>query len=132
MPTIEGLSHLSLSVSDRDASVSWYTEVLDFTVLVASMDEKRWKRSICAHPSGIMLSLTEHGVSKPFDFTNAGVDHVSFAVADRDELESWRQELAEHSVVHSPIVESDSGWVLSFKDPDNIPLEFFLLKPGRS
>jgi hypothetical protein len=46
--------------------------------------------------------------------------------------ESWQRELAERSVVHSPIVESDSGWVLSFKDPDNVPLEFFLLKSGRS
>jgi glyoxylase I family protein len=132
MPSFEGLSHLSLSVSDRDASVSWYTDVLGFTVLVASMDEERWKRSICSHPSGIMLSLTEHLQPKPFDFTNAGVDHVSFAVADLPELQSWERALADRAVVYSSIVESDSGWVLSFKDPDSIPLEFFLLKPGLS
>jgi glyoxylase I family protein len=128
MPTFEGLSHLSLSVSDRDRSVTWYTEVLGFAVLVADMDAEHWKRSVCTHPSGIMLSLTEHLVSKPFDFTNAGVDHVSFAVADRQELERWQSELAGRSVVYSPIVDMPTAWVLSFKDPDGIPLEFFLLK----
>jgi glyoxylase I family protein len=126
--TFAGLSHLSLSVSDRDRSLSWYTEVLGFSVGVARMDEVDWKRSICTHPSGIMLSLTEHLVSRPFDFTNAGVDHVSFTVIDRTELESWQRVFAERSVVHSPIDETDTALVLSFKDPDNIPLEFFLFK----
>jgi len=56
MSDLTGLSHLSLSVANRDASVRWYTEMLGCDVVVADMDEDRWKRSICMHPSGVVTT----------------------------------------------------------------------------
>lgn len=127
MPNFVGLSHLSLSVSDRDASVRWYRDVLDFHVVVADMDTEEWKRSICMHASGVMLSLTQHIISTPFDHRNAGIDHISFAVSKRSELDEWEQWLSERRVKRSPISETDLGSALSFRDPDDIPLEFYCL-----
>jgi glyoxylase I family protein len=101
--------------------------VLDFQVVVADMDDKEWKRSVCLHPSGLMLSLTQHIISAPFDHRNAGIGHISFAVSKRSELDEWEQWLSEGGVRYSPISETDLGSVLSFRDPDDIPLEFYYL-----
>ena len=126
MPNLTGVSHISLSVQDRDVSVQWYVDVLGFAV-VADMDEDRWKRSVCLDLSGIMLSLTEHQNPKPFDYGNMGVDHISFAVSDRSMLDEWQERFTELGVVHSPVVDSPYGSVLSFSDPDGIALELFHL-----
>ncbi len=126
MPNLTGVSHISLSVRDRDVSVRWYVDVLGFDV-VAAMDEDRWKRSVCLDSSGIMLSLTEHQNPKPCDYANIGVDHVSFAVSDRSMLDEWQERFTELGVVHSPVVDSPYGSVLSFSDPDGIALELFHL-----
>jgi glyoxylase I family protein len=126
VPNLTGVSHISLSVRDRDVSVRWYVDVLGFDV-AAAMDEDRWKRSVCLDSSGIMLSLTEHQNPKPFDYANIGVDHVSFAVSDRSMLDEWQERFTELGVVHSPVVDSPYGSLLSFSDPDGIALELFHL-----
>lgn len=127
MPSLTGLSHISFAVRDRDASVRWYVDVLGFQVVVADMDEDRWKRSICMDPSGVVVGFTQHHEPAPFDHHNAGVDHIAFAVKDRPTLEEWQQRFAELGVRHSPIAETDLGSVLSFRDPDDIQLELFHL-----
>ena len=126
MPNLTGVSHISLSVQDRDVSVQWYVDVLGFNV-VAEMDEDRWKRSVCLDPSGIMLTLTEHQDPKPFDYANIGVDHISFAVSDRSTLDEWQERFTELDLVHSPVVDAPYGSVLSFTDPNGIALELFHL-----
>ena len=44
----------------------------------------------------------------------------------RAELEKWQAHFDENSVESSGIVESPFGLHLSAKDPDKIPLEFFV------
>ena len=48
---------------------------------------------------------------------------MSFDVASRVELEEWQRRLADHRVEHSPIVGTQFGAVLVFRDPDHIQLE---------
>ena len=127
MPDLAGSSHLSLSVADRDASVRWYTEVLGFDVVVADMDEGRWKRSMCMHPSRVVVGFTQHDGSMPFDHRHLGIDHLAFAVGDLEELAAWQARFEKLGVRHSPIEETDFGSVLSFRDPDDIQLELFHL-----
>ena len=76
----------------------------------------------------IRLGLTEdrQGSQGVFDETRVGLDHLAFAVADRDELDRWATRLATLSVVHSPIAPDNSipgASVLVLRDPDNIQLE---------
>lgn len=125
LTSLTGLSHISLSVANRDASVDWYCRVLGFDVLVPQMDSVTWKRSILLHPSGLVLGFTQHLENSDFDPRNVGIDHLSFGVADRSDLEKWSDRFAELGVVHSPVADSEWGEVLSFRDPDNIQLELF-------
>jgi hypothetical protein len=43
---------------------------------------------------------------------------------------SWQGRLAELDATHSDIVESPFGLHLDAKDPDNIPIEFFVPAQG--
>ena len=56
------------------------------------------------------LGLTQHrhGSQEAFDETHSGLDHVTFTVADHEELETWVARLADAAVVHSPIAAANS------------------------
>ena len=65
------------------------------------------------------------GAPGGFDERRPGLDHVAFGAADRDELEKWVTRLEELGITHGGIVDAHYGSGLSFKDPDNVALEFF-------
>ncbi|GAA4068739.1 MULTISPECIES: VOC family protein [Actinomadura] len=132
MPRITGLSHLSLSVRDRDASVRWYGDVLGFTPY-ARLDGDDRLETICVHPAGpTIVGFQQHrdADGAPFDHRRTGLDHLAFAVADLDELRAWQDRLADLGVTHSPIAETDFGHVLCFRDPDGVQLELFAMSPA--
>ncbi len=54
-----------------------------------------------------------------------GLDHVAFACANRGELEQWETKLNELGIENGGVVDAPYGSGLSFRDPDNIALEFF-------
>jgi glyoxylase I family protein len=60
-----------------------------------------------------------------FDERRVGLDHVAFGCSDRNELTRWQAHLDDIGVCHSGIVDAGYGSGLSFRDPDNIALEFF-------
>jgi catechol-2,3-dioxygenase len=60
-----------------------------------------------------------------FSEYRTGLDHVAFAVGSRTELETWQKKLEELDISHGGIVDAPYGSGLSFRDPDNLPLEFF-------
>ena len=61
----------------------------------------------------------------PSRSTSAGLDHLAFACPDRATLHTWKARLDELGVAHGGIVDAPYGSGLSFKDPDNLPLEIF-------
>jgi glyoxylase I family protein len=75
-----------------------------------------------------LFGLHEHGTPAPveaFSEYRVGLDHVSFAVAGRDELEKWAARLDELNIAHGDIKDAHYGSGLAFRDPDGIALEFF-------
>ena len=46
-------------------------------------------------------------------------------MANRQELETWAARLDELGIEHDAIKDASYGSGVSFRDPDNIPLEFF-------
>ena len=74
------------------------------------------------HPSG--------GADDPFDEHRSGLDHIAFACADRAELETWAARLDELGIKHGDIKDAHYGSGVSFRDPDNIALEFFAPPAG--
>lgn len=54
-----------------------------------------------------------------------GLDHVAFGCSSPAELEMWQSRLDEVGIAHGGIVDAHYGSGLSFRDPDNVALEFF-------
>ena len=75
-------------------------------------------------PQGALFGLRPVG-STSFDSERTGLDHVSFAVASRGELESAAAALTEAGIKHGEITDlTDAGLaILSFQDPDDINIE---------
>ena len=126
--TLSGIHHASLTVTDIEASVAWYREVLGFRVLLE--DEHRGRRpgyGIVLGPPDWSFCVTLHvcpaqkcHVSTD---TSTARDRVSFRVANRFRLEAWADRLTELEVDHHPIKDLGASSVLVFRDPDGILLE---------
>ncbi len=127
MPEFAGLSHVSLSVRDRDASRAWYGDVLGFQMLEESVEDA-YEEWILMHPrTRVILCLQQHrrNQGEEFDPSRTGGDHVGFRVQSRADLDEWERWFEKKEVVYSPTVDREYGSVLCFKDPDRIQLELF-------
>ena len=60
-----------------------------------------------------------------FDEDRTGLDHVSFAVASRAELDDAAGLLDGLGVAHAGVKDIGAGYILEFRDPDDIALELF-------
>lgn len=129
MPEFDGIHHINMSVTDLQRSADWYTSVLGLTRGWEMDDvEGRGRKVVLLHPSSplrIVLSLHQANDGKRFNEFRTGLDHVALTVADRDALEGWQRRFEELGVEHSAIKEGATGWLITFRDPDNIQLEMY-------
>jgi catechol 2,3-dioxygenase-like lactoylglutathione lyase family enzyme len=127
---LRGISHVSLTVRDLGRSERWYAEVLGMVRIMAEAEPDHEFVVLLHPPSGTMLGLHTHAANDgtPASEHRTGLDHVGFAVADRAELEAWADVLVARGVRPSAIVDAPYGHGLSFRDPDDIPLELFCLR----
>ncbi|MEX5632971.1 VOC family protein [Parafrankia sp. FMc2] len=123
----DGVSHVGLTVRDLERSCGWYTAVLEWKELVRG----RGETTSFAHgvlPGGLSVVLRQHDESRAelFDERRPGLDHLSFSVSERDDLDGLEKRLAAAGAVFTPTQELPFGWLLAFRDPDNIALEAML------
>lgn len=128
-PTLSAIDHIAITVHDLDQSERWYTEVLNFSRVTLAPGES-FQRIIMRHPSGIILGLTRHDApeaSASYSERRPGLDHLSFGVADREQLEAWAVRFDQRGVAHSEITQiaSSGSCFIAFRDPNNIQLEVF-------
>ena len=127
MPEFAGVSHVALSVRDRDASRAWYEDVLGFQV-IDDVHEDAYDEWILIHPQNhVILCMQQHrsNAGEEFDPSRTGGDHVALRVESREDLDEWTRWFEKKEVVHSPVVDREYGSVLCFRDPDRIQLELF-------
>lgn len=60
-----------------------------------------------------------------------GLDHLEFLVAERTDLNEWAERLDSLGIGHSGVKEQlyTRNAMITFRDPDNIQLEFFWRAP---
>ena len=135
-PQISGISHVDLSVTDLDASTSWYRDLLDMVDLFGHRNEERgYEVLYMMEPnSGVVMGFEQHDANPgtPFDERRVGLDHLSWSVESREQLDAWLARLDERGIPHSGIAEAEMWDVLVFRDPDNVQLEFIYIKPAAS
>jgi catechol-2,3-dioxygenase len=125
-----------LSVSDLAVSTTWYQELLGMVELFGHRnDERGYSVKYLMEPnSGVVMGFEQHDANpgSPFDERRVGLDHLSWNVDSREELDAWLRRLNERSIANSGITEEDMWDVLVFRDPDNVQLEFVYIKPAAS
>lgn len=60
-----------------------------------------------------------------FDEDRVGLDHLSFRVSSRAELDASAALLDNLGVSHAGVKDIGAGWILEFRDPDGIALELY-------
>ena len=109
MPSITGISHVDLSVTNLQASLAWYCELLGAVELMGGRNDAHDLdvRYILEPTSGVIIGLEQHDANEgtPFDEKRVGLDHLAFNVASREELDAWLARLEELGISNSGIHE---------------------------
>ena len=134
VPPMTGLHHFSPTVSDVEASAEWYGRVLGLGRLPVTfphhlVEESGYAVLLMDPRSGVTIGLhhNEGNKGERFDECRTGLDHISFSVAERTDLDAWTAWLDGQGVAHSGVQEVTEPIPFStivFRDPDNIQLEF--------
>lgn len=131
--TTTGFSHVRLTVRDIDASRRFYDTLFGWDVayeLPADADEETREQLwflfggvIYSIPGGLLGLRPVAPGEDHFSEDRVGLDHVSFAVADRAELEKAAEILDSLGVTHEDVKDAGEMYLLEFRDPDGIALE---------
>ena len=125
MPGFPTITHVALTVTDLATSRPWYTKLFGADP-VLDEDTGTFHHVVWLLGSTLVgIHQFPDGKGGTFDERNVGLDHLAFQCANRGELEEWEQKLNGLGVSHGGIVDAPYGSGLSFRDPDNIALEFF-------
>jgi catechol 2,3-dioxygenase-like lactoylglutathione lyase family enzyme len=123
--TTGSVHHLTLTVSNVARSQEFYTRLLGFQVAM------EWGPRLLLSNGSTIVAITPPDPQRAiqndrFDENRVGLDHLSFGVGSRSELEQAVRLFDENDVSHGEIKDlgPDLGiYVLAFRDPDNIQLE---------
>ena len=120
------IHHLRLTVSDVKRSRAFYTELLGFQPVIEGATDVLLSNGVVGLALGPSPDPSRAPAGDRFDEARIGLDHLSFGVASRDELERARRLLDERGVPHGEITDLGEAfglYILAFRDPDNIQLE---------
>ena len=127
------LNHVALTVRDLGVSGSWYRELIGTDPVLDEHTDTGFRHLVWAFDNGTLFGIHQHDREMQdgqFTEFRAGLDHVSFGCANRAELQEWVDRLNGLGIKHGGIVDAAYGSGLSFRDPDNIALEFFAPPAG--
>lgn len=127
MADFPGIGHVAVTVTDLDRSREWYSKLFDSSP-VLDEDTGSFYHVVFALDGGALFGLHTHpreNDQPEFSEFRTGLDHIAFGVPSRSDLETWEKHLDDLGIAHGGIKDAPYGSGLSFRDPDNLPLEFF-------
>jgi len=131
----DGIHHLRLTVTDLERSRRFYTSLLGFEVAAESPPpddpsaEEAFKilfGGVVLIRGNLLLGLRPMAAAGDhFDPNRVGLDHLSFGVPGRGDLEQALALFDSHGVTHGEITTLATFGidVLPFEDPDGVQLE---------
>jgi glyoxylase I family protein len=134
--TPNAYAHVRLTVTDIDRSRAFYDSVFGLPVafeLPADADDQT-RQQLSFLYGGVIYQLGDSLLglrpvaSDQFDEDRVGLDHVSFALSSRSELDEAAAQLTEQGIEHAGVKDIGAGYILEFRDPDHIALELFAAK----
>jgi catechol 2,3-dioxygenase-like lactoylglutathione lyase family enzyme len=131
-----GFAHVRLTVTDITRSRQFYESVFGFPVAVeipeeadeATREQLWWLFGGVVYqlPNGSLLGLRPVASrGDRHDEDRVGLDHLSLSVPSRDDLDETARLLDSLGVAHEPVKDIGMGYILEFRDPDNVALELF-------
>lgn len=124
---VQGVHHITLTVTDLARSANFYTQHFGFKPLV-----DLGSRRLMTNGHVILAVSLPSDANAPipandrFSENRIGLDHVSFSMGSRAELDAAAAYLDAHGVSRGEIRDLGSGfgiYVMAVRDPDNIQLE---------
>lgn len=136
-PAVTGLHHISITVTDIEASLDWYQRLLGANRVPMKFphfgcEDTGYGELLIEPRSGVIVGLHTNSGNDgvPFDEARTGLDHVALNVSTRADLQAWIAWLDELGIEHSGIREGQVPFEFAtvvFRDPDNIQLELFVV-----
>lgn len=125
-PTLSGVHHLTLPVSDLEEGMKWYAMVFG----------ARRRARLDHHDEGGMLfavvvelpglnTMVELRLAPETARAVAGYNPVTFGVADRDALDEWVAHLDACAIAHSGVRRRRIGESVDFASPDGLALRLY-------
>lgn len=124
-------AHIRLTVTDIERSRAFYDDVFGLPVAIevpadaddATREQLGYLFGGVIYQLGDSLFGLRPVADDTFDEDRVGLDHVSFAVASRADLDAAAALLDERGLAHGGVKDIGAGYILEFRDPDNIALE---------
>jgi catechol 2,3-dioxygenase-like lactoylglutathione lyase family enzyme len=124
IPTLAGVHHLKLPVSDLDRSIRWYGTRLGYQVVIEFREHGRLTGVAMTHPDGgpdLALNLNPDQAK-----ASAGFDYFSIGVPDRERIEALAAHLSGLGEAHAGVHFATVGWILPMlHDPDGHEVRFY-------
>lgn len=94
--TFPAISHIALTVRDREASVPWYQAMIGTDPLHDEHTDAGFRHVVWQLSNGTLISIHQHDRAAEggrFSEFRVGLDHVGFGCRNRAELEARAEEI---------------------------------------
>lgn len=135
IPT-SSINHIRLTVTDIERSRAFYEGLFAWPVAIEMPAEtpEDDQANYAFLYGGVIYNLGHSLLglrpvsADSFDEDRTGLDHISLDVASPAELDSAVSLLDERGIAHDGVKDIGDGFILEFRDPDNIALELYAPK----